>query len=423
MGFQFAHIESYSRSGRRGGGHTVADILAEARRSPEASLHVVTPRPPVLVAGCGLEELERRHDNLVEAAREILANGKQRAVRKDTSSLFTCVLSHPATPDECRADPATMAAVKEWAKDSAAWLRRDLETRGGILETVVMHVDESHVHLHAYGLYPTGHADRLHPGKIAKKAAVDAALESGHDKKTANAAGDKAYVMAMRTWQDSYSQEVGLPHGLTRLGPARRRLSRAEWMAEQAAAKSVNEARSLAKRVKDEVKTAEGVRNQILEEAQQKAHLLALQGHRRMEHAKQAEASAIQSAAKAKEVLRNAYSQRDRILARAQFQFGRLRSIGMTIRTLWDSLRRSSIRENVMREMQDLIDGEIRRAASASQKAREEAQRRQMAEIRLAEAMQSARALGRERDQIRRERERLLVGMSVSSPENRPRFP
>jgi len=423
MGFQFAHIESYSRSGRRGGGHTVGDILAEARRSPEACLHVTKPRPPVLVTGCDLEELERRHDDLVQVARETLAGGKQRAVRKDTSSLFTCILSHPAKPDECRADPTTMAAVKAWAKDSAAWLRRDLEARGGILEAVVMHVDESHIHLHAYGLHPSGHADRLHPGKLAKKAAADAAVESGQDKKTANAVGDRAYVVAMRTWQDSYSQEVGLPHGLTRLGPARRRLSRSEWMVEQAAAKSVLEARNLAKGAKDEVKAAEGSKHRILEEAQQKAHLLALQGHRRIEQVKQMEASAIESAAKAKTVLRHAYRQRDRILARTQYQLGRLHSIGMMIRTLWDSFHRSSIREDIQREMQDRIDRETRRAASASQKAQEETRRRQKAETRLADAMTSARALGRERDKIRRERERLLVAVSGPVPENHPKFP
>lgn len=423
MGYQFAHVESYSRSGNRGGGHNVAGILAEARRSPEACLHVATPKPPVLVTGCGLEELERRHDDLVEAARETLANGKQRAVRKDTPSLFTCVLSHPATPEECRANPATMVAVKEWAKDSAAWLRRDLEARGGILETVVMHVDESHIHLHAYGLHPSGHADRLHPGKVAKKAAVEAALETGQDKKTANAVGDKAYVVAMRTWQDSYSREVGLPHGLTRLGPARRRLSRSEWMVEQAAAKSVNEARSLAKGAKDEVKAAEGIRNRILEEAQQKAHLLAMEGQRRMEAAKAAETAAADAARKARIVVRNAHRERERILFRARRDLGRLRSIGVAIRTLWDSLRVSVLRRTIRQEVQGLIDREAAKVAEALRRLHEECRRRQAAETRLADVIQSARSLGWERDEIRRERDCLLGPAANVNPWNGPKFP
>lgn len=423
MGYQFAHIEIYSRSGGRGGGHTVRDIMAEARRSPEACLHVATPKPPILVKGCGLEELERRHDDLVEAARETLANGKQRAVRKDTCSLFTCVLSHPATPDECRADPATMAAVKAWARDSANWLRRDLEARGGVLETVVMHVDESHVHLHAYGLHPSGHADRLHPGKRAKKDAVAVALDTGHDKQTANAIGDKAYVIAMRTWQDAYSHDVGLPHGLTRLGPARRRLSRAEWKAEQAAARSVQRARTLAKAATDAAKAADGTRDRILKDAHEKALLAASEANRKIEAAERVEDAARRSAGKAEVMVRSARRERDQILSHARRDLGRLRSVGAMLRAFWDSLRVSAIRRRVRQEVQGLIDREAARATTALGRLQEEARRRLAAETRLADAIQSARNLGRERDEIRRERDSLLGVASDAIPGNRPKFP
>src|SRR5690606_7279932 len=194
-------------------------------------------------------------------------------------------------------------------------LRRDLEGRGGSLETVVMHVDESHVHLHAYGLHPSGHADRLHPGKLAKRDAMAAAVDAGHDKKTANSIGDKGYVEAMRMWQDCYSQDVGLPHGMTRLGPARRRLSRAEWKSAQAAAKSVSEARTLAKGAMDEASAAEGVRDRILEEAQQKARLMTSEGHRRIEEARAKEAAAEEAARNAKAFVQDARRERDRILS------------------------------------------------------------------------------------------------------------
>lgn len=422
MGYQFAHIETYSRSGGRGGGHTVRDIIAEAQRSPEACLHVSEPRPPVLVAGCGLEELERRHDDVVAAARETLATGKQRAVRKDTSSLFTCVLSHPATPEECRRDPAIKAAATAWAKDSARWLRQDLAARGGVLETVVMHVDESHVHLHAYGLHPSGHADRLHPGKIAKKEAVAAALDAGHDKKTANAVGDKAYVEAMRGWQDSYSRSVGLQHGLTRLGPARRRLSRAEWKAEQAAASSVRDARRRAKGAMEQAKAAEGVRDRILTEGQQKARLAALEGRRRLDEAKAFQAAAADAARKASTLASEVRRERDRILADARRDLGRLRSLGAMLRAFWDSLRNSAIRRAVRLEVQTLIDREAARAATALRRLREESLRRTAAEARLADAIQSAHMLGRERDQLRRERDRRLHERTVASPAQRPNF-
>jgi hypothetical protein len=413
MGYQFAHVETYSRSGSRGGGHTVRDIIAEAQRSPESCLHVATPRPPVLVTGCGLEELERRHDDLVASAKETLANGKQRSVRKDTCSLFTIVLSHPATPGECRADPATMTAVKDWARDSAKWLGRDLEARGGVLETVVMHVDESHVHLHAYGLHPSGHADRLHPGKVAKRAAVDAVLEAGQDRKTANAVGDKAYVTAMRNWQDFYSHDVGLPHGLTRLGPARRRLSRAEWQAEKAAARSVRQAKAQAKAAVEEANMADADRRRMLASTRSEADAL-------MDAAK---ATAMKVERHAATVVRKAQRERGRILSRARRDLGRLRSIGIMMRTFWDSLRISTLRRAVRQELQELVDRQAGRAAEALRRLRDESRRRLAAEARLADAILSARTLGRERDEIRRQRDRLLGEAAVADSWNRPKFP
>lgn len=423
MSFQFAHMESWSRSGGRGGKLTVAEIVAEARRDPAASLHVESPRPPVHVYGCGLDDLEQRHDAVVDAARETLANGKQRAIRKDTATLFSCILSHPATPDECRNDPEAKAAVKAWAQDSVKWLRRDLEARGGTLESVVMHTDESHVHLHAYALHPSGHADRLHPGKVAKKEALAEAVDAGHDRKTANAMGDKAYVESLRSWQDSYSEQVGLPHGLTRLGPARRRLSRAEWMAEQAAAKSVQQARTLAKVATDAANAADDTRHRILESAHEKARLAASEANRKLQTASRAEAVAKESAITAQQVIEKAYQDRDRILSDAHRDLGRLRSFGMMLRTFWDSLRASAIRQRIRKEVQVLIDRETEKAASALRRLRDESLRRMAAETRLANVVQATRSLGRERDELRRERDRRLKQASVPVPENRPNFP
>lgn len=37
----------------------------------------------------------------------------------------------------------------------------------------------------------------------------------------------------MRRWQDDFFVHVGLKHGLARIGPARRRLTRSQWQAEQ----------------------------------------------------------------------------------------------------------------------------------------------------------------------------------------------
>lgn len=387
MGFQFAHLETYSRSGGRSGKLNVAEIIAEARRSPEASLHVENPKNPVPVFGCDFDELLRRHDTMIEQAQETLANGKKRAIRKDTGSLFTCVLSHPATPDECRDDVAVKVAVEAWAKDSVKWLRHDLETRGGTLETVIMHVDEAHVHLHAYGLHLSGHADRLHPGKVSKKRAVEAAVADGQEKKTANAIGDKAYVQAMRTWQDSYSEKVGLPHGLTRLGPARRRLTRAEWMVEKAAAKSVQQAQTMAAAAMKAARTADVNRKQ---------------------HETSAQKTLADAKLEAKSIVQDAQHESDRLVASADAEVRKILSLANWFRSFWDTLRISSIRKTLWKEALPLIDRERRRVAAVEKSLLNEIRHRTFAETKLSNINHTVQALTSERDQLRRQRDRLL---------------
>lgn len=420
MAYQFAHVETYSRNGGRSRGHTVTDILAEARRCPEACTHVAHPLPPVLVAGVDLAELEKRHDRNIEAARETLTSGKTRAVRKDTASLFTAVISHPATPTECRSDPDLMKSVKMWAKASAQWLRRDIEARGGVLESVIMHIDESHVHLHAYGLHPSGHADLLHAGKRSKKDAMAAALSAGHDKKAANRFGDRAYVEAMRAWQDSYSTDVGLAHGLTRLGPARRRLSRAEWKTEQAAAKSVERARKAVRAAQVEVKTSCGVRDRIIEQGHQTARKIALKAHREIRSARALRSAAADTEKRAQTELVHARQESDALRSDAMRYAKRVRSIGSLIRSLWDSMWESTIRKRLMNEAQAVITAKTVEAKSAADRLRNETARRRDAERQLGDAVASARRAGRERDEIRARHRRLLGPETSSEPRNRP---
>lgn len=54
--------------------------------------------------------------------------------------------------------------------------------------------------------------------------------------------GNRAIKETMTIWQDEYHQLVGVPEGLTRSGPKRRRLSREQWKAEKATAKAMQKA-------------------------------------------------------------------------------------------------------------------------------------------------------------------------------------
>lgn len=235
MGYQFAHLETYSRKGKDG--RSVGFVLAEAGRRPDASVHVDDPRPPVVIYGQAVEAVERIHDERAAAAKTATKAGRTRAIRSDQHTLATVVCSHPYTWDEVKADPARAAEIEAWESRSVAWLRN---LYGDQLLSVIRHEDESHPHLHALVLPsdPEMRARMLHPGVEAKVTAKAAALAKGHDAKAANSLGDEAYKAAMRAWQDSYHAAVGVPCGLTRLGPGRRRLTRAEWQAEQSASRA-----------------------------------------------------------------------------------------------------------------------------------------------------------------------------------------
>ncbi len=238
-GYQFVHIEGYARKGDANG-RSVDYVLAEAERKPGNCSHVPTPCPPETIFGMGLPELRAAHDARAEAARAIIAGGKTRRIRQDQLTLLTVVASHPATVAETRASPAVLAEVAAWEARVIDWVRGQW---GDDVAAVVRHTDETHCHLHAYVLPsdPEMRARRLHPGVNAKAAAKTSAAADGLNAKAANAAGDAAYRQAMRSFQTEFWRSVGIPCGLARLGPARRRLSRAAWQAEKAAAAAAAE--------------------------------------------------------------------------------------------------------------------------------------------------------------------------------------
>ena len=227
-GFQFVHIESFARKSDAKGRST-SFVFDEASRTPGACEHVTNPAEPITVFGKSVDEVRALHDELATGATATTKAGKTRKVRSDQHTLLTIVASHPAAPGE---QPEAVAA---WQDRTVAWLR---ETWGDRLQSVIRHDDEGHVHVHAYVVPDDGEmrARRLHPGVVAKENAKAAALAEGHDAKAANKIGDDAYKVAMRGLQDSFFEAVGVPSGLARLGPGRRRLDRGAWQAEKAQA-------------------------------------------------------------------------------------------------------------------------------------------------------------------------------------------
>lgn len=210
--FQFAHINSYSRVTPKigkAGGHSVSSILAEASRTPGNIPHVANPQLPLYLYGRPLSELEAACDLWAIT----LKDARGRNIRKDALCLLAGVISAPAGIER--------EAWEKLKKDSVTWLRKKYGDR---LQTVVEHVDEANPHLHFYCIpLPGERFDQIHDGKKA------AAMTKQWPKGEQNA----AYRKAMRAWQDEFSADVGIPNGMSRFGPRKRRLSRDAWRQEQ----------------------------------------------------------------------------------------------------------------------------------------------------------------------------------------------
>ncbi len=369
MGFQFVHLEAYSRK-EDAAGRNVAWVLAEARRDPGASLHVECPAPPELVHGVSLDELASLHDERADAATTILKNGRARKIRKDQKSLLTVVASYPTPTKELTGNPAERESLVRWECRTVAWLQ---SLYGDDLVSVVRHTDERYPHLHAYILPqsdPELRALRMHPGHEAKRRVMDSHPTSD-SKKELNRLGDRAYRDAMRAWQDSYHKAVGVPSGLTRLGPARRRLSREEWHAEQVAAQAVKAAEERATRYVAAVKSKGSVyAHRIKKEATD----IRKQAELRASEAKAAQVRASQLERQAQGILERARQEAARILDCVE----PYRKFGAFLRSIWDGLNSSKIRKRARSEF-------VRQIENLSREASEERTSRRRAEQRASE--------------------------------------
>lgn len=391
MGFQFVHFEGFSRQGGKSGRSTDF-VFGEAVRRPDACPHVDAPRPPEIVFGVGVEDVQALHDGRAAAARDLMSNGRSRAIRKTQHTLATVIASHPYTVAEVQADPVKAAAVADWERRTVAWLRAEF---GDQLVSVVRHVDERFCHLHAYIL--PGNAmmkvSDLHPGQVAKAAVVDAGPRPGEDAKALNRRGDKAYREAMRGWQDSYHRSVGMPCGLARLGPGKRRLKRAEWHEEQHQAAALRSTMAKAAKL-----TAEG--NAFVQTVRQETAQLRADAARKADAADAAIVAAQAAEKKARgreETARRASERAERDTKAAR----RLMGFGGALRGLWDGLRRSRLAVRLREELRPTVERWQQAEAVAAARAADETARRQAAEKRASALSASAAELGAQRDELR----------------------
>ena len=219
-GYQFLHLDLFARvspAKSKERQRNYREIISEARREPESTLHIRSPHAPKILLG-SLDGIEDE----IEASAASATDAAGHRLRKDAPVLAAGVISFPERS-------------VQWPKfreASLAWLRQQY---GDNLRCVLEHDDEKYPHIHFFAPVPVidgrSRPDLVDPGILAKRAAKEAGRPG--------AAQQAAYCQAMREWQKDFRDSVALRFGLTHRGPGRRRLTRREWRMEQDQAEEV----------------------------------------------------------------------------------------------------------------------------------------------------------------------------------------
>ena len=246
--FQFIRAEVYARRAstneKSKSQFNASDVIGEALRDEGHCPHVEKPEAPRYLLGseAGTRAILGRIQENAAQYRDKMG----RKMREDAAVLLAGVASFPR--DAANKDPDLYA---RWESLTVEYLQKKY---GDNLRAVVMHNDEEHPHLHFYAYSDTEvNAKMLHDGYK-------------------NGSSPKAYKKGCEDFQNEYFEQVASRCGLARTGPKRRRLSRAEWHAEQEMAMSISKAESA---VLDSAASKEKEAHKRLQAAQQQAELLA----------------------------------------------------------------------------------------------------------------------------------------------------
>lgn len=241
MAYQFAHTQTYSRKGN-GKSRSVASVVAEAVRQVGYCPHVDDPSPPNVLHGISPDAIPALIEQRIATAKACFAEqlkGKGRGIRQDQHVLEAAVFSHPNRSSEL-SDPDVRARYQKWRDDVIEWIKNDFASRGLDFVSAVEHLDESHPHIHAYGVPRATESNPRMDAKLCHAGYAAKAAESVLERK------NTVYREAMRSWQDNHYKAVSERHGLLRYGPKRARLDRQAYTAHKIVAKDLAEKLNLA---------------------------------------------------------------------------------------------------------------------------------------------------------------------------------
>lgn len=257
-GYQFAHTQTYSLKGNKVN-RSVKDVLGENSRQLGQANHVENIRPPAIKYGVDpIELLPLINERIAEAKANLKGTGKR--IQSNTHVLEGSVFSHPYTVDELRNNKDAQRRYVSWRNDMMRYAIKDAKSRGLETISVVEHLDESHPHIHVLSIpivsddNPRLDAKNCHTGHRASKLSQ----ANGDNPKQQMA----EYRSAMKKWQDDIWENVSTNHGLTRIGPRKKRLTRSEWSKDKEAAQQLQQAIEYKQSIENEIGGIHKVKNQ-----------------------------------------------------------------------------------------------------------------------------------------------------------------
>nr|WP_277869653.1 plasmid recombination protein [Vibrio tasmaniensis] len=165
-------------------------------------------------------------------------------MRKDGQVILAGVVSYPSAMKDVDLNSKNF---KRWIKLNHRFLKNKY---GSQYKSLVFHSDEGFPHCHFYVVPDLTSEGHLDIGSIHEGVRARGNLETSATAKEKM----RAYKDAMRKFQEEYYESVGIPCGLTKEGPRKRRLTRQQWKLEKSA--SIR----LAKVLKQTVKQRQALR-------------------------------------------------------------------------------------------------------------------------------------------------------------------
>ena len=250
---------------------SASDLLMEALRKDGHIPHVKAPKPPRILYACS-EEI--RDDPLkVASLADAWAESRKavtgRAHQRNSPVMASVVISLPK--EMIDQWPTFRDASLQWLKDKY----------GERLKLAIEHLDEENPHLHAYliancgigkdGLPFSEPFGEVHEGYGESRKARRGAIEKSGSSQGAKTG--KAFVVAMKEYQDKFHNDVARHFNLTRLGPQKAKKNHMEAVLDRDM-RQAEEARVEAEKMKEkafeEVRAAMVARRMAYEEIARK---------------------------------------------------------------------------------------------------------------------------------------------------------